>query len=248
MTKEWVKMASSEKRLSKSERKRRNQKRLILQAARRLFESSSYDDVSMEEIADEAAVSKQTLYNYFSSKDSIYFGIGSEGFRDAIELTTEMELSSLPGKQMVLKLVEIFFDTAIEFPLGIDISRRFSIVNSEMEGIAEKTLERRKKENQKVSQKKSIEDDMADYLELASKYEEYWKTAMEKGKKDGSITSDLNERQLMYYTYLFINGIANQMHLVNRPVMSSLRNADLDHEKVKEISLQIMANLLEHGE
>ena len=241
-------MASSEKRLSKSERKRRNQKRLILQAARRLFESSAYDDVSMEEIADEAAVSKQTLYNYFSSKDSIYFGIGSEVFRDAIKLTTEMELSSITGKQMVLKLVEIFFDTAIEFPRGIDISRRFSIVDSEMEGIAKKTLEKRKKEKRRVIQKKSLEDEMADYLELASKYEEYWKNAMEKGKKDGSITSNLNERQLMYYIYLFINGIATQMLLMNRPVMSSLRNADLDLERVKEISLQIMTSLLEDGE
>lgn len=237
-------MPSTEGELSKSERKRGIQKRLITRAARKLFELKSYDDVSMEEIADEAAVSKQTLYNYFSSKDSIYLRIGIEDFKEAMERTNEVSFSSLMGKDLVLKLVGIFFATALDFPLGVDISKRFTIINNEREGIAEKILQQRK-EKRPVRGKESLEEDLADYLEQASKYEKYWKDALERGKKDGTITSNLSANQLMYYTYILINGITNQMQLKKKPIMSALKDADLDNERIKEITLRLTENLLE---
>ena len=97
-------MTSSKEKLSRTERKHQIQRQLIIQAAQRLFEEQRYDDVSMESIADEAAVSKQTLYNYFSSKDAIYFGIGIEALRGSIERTEAIELSKYSGKDQVLKL------------------------------------------------------------------------------------------------------------------------------------------------
>ncbi|MFW9835359.1 MAG: TetR/AcrR family transcriptional regulator [Candidatus Thorarchaeota archaeon] len=239
-------MASLDNKLSRLERKRRNQKFMIVEAARKLFEARSYDDVSMEELADAAAVSKQTLYNYFSSKDSIYFGIGIENFREAINRTNEMSRPSLSGRELVLKLTEIFFNTAIEFPLGVEIARRFSIVNSELGSIAEKTLQKRKEKEGMRVKKKSIEEDLADYLDVALKYEKYWKSAIETGKKDGTITSSLTENQLMYYTFILINGVANQMQLKRKPIMIALKDGNLDSEKIKDITLSIMKNILEN--
>ncbi|MFW9911776.1 MAG: TetR/AcrR family transcriptional regulator [Candidatus Thorarchaeota archaeon] len=242
-----MKMISPKERLSKSERKLRTQKRLIIQAARKLFERKSYDDVSMENIADEAAVSKQTLYNYFSSKDSIYFGIGIEGFRNAIKRVEEMGFASLSGKDSVLKLTEIFFNTVIDFPLGVEISRRFSIINHEKDGIAEETLQKRRRGKSRMDEKKkSIEEDLADYLEQVWAYEKYWMNAIHQGQKDGTITSNLSEEQLMYYTFILINGVANQMQFKGKPLMVALKRGDLSHERIREITLRIMANLLEN--
>lgn len=240
-------MTSPKEKLTKSERKQRNQMRLIIESARKLFEEKSYEDVSMEEIADEAAVSKQTLYNYFSSKDSIYLGIGTEGFREALERTDEIKSASLTGKDLVLKLCEIFFNTAIYFPLNAEISRRFSTMNDEMGGIANQILLKRAEEESRIIERKvSIENALADYLEHVQKYENRWTTAIQEGKTDGSISSNLSIEQLMYYTYILITGIVDQLQLKKEPIMKALKNANLNYERIREITLRIMENLLEN--
>ena len=47
----------------------------ILSAACQLFAESDFHNVSMEEVAVSAGVGKGTLYNYFQSKDDLYFSI-----------------------------------------------------------------------------------------------------------------------------------------------------------------------------
>ncbi len=239
-------MIAPKEKLSKSERKYQNQRSMMIKAAKKLFEKKPYDDVSMEDIADEATVSKQTLYNYFSSKDSIYLGMGIEGFKDAIKILDELSLASKSGKDLVLKLIEIFFDAATNFP-SAEVSRRFIIINNEMDGIAEKTLQARIKETHKaVEKKRSIEEDLADYLEQVWNYEEHWKSAIRRGQKDGSISSNLSENQLMYYISILINGITSQLQFQGKPIMKALKRMDLSYKRIKEITLQLVENLFEN--
>ena len=47
----------------------------ILSAACQLFAESDFHNVSMEDVAASAGVGKGTLYNYFQSKDDLYFSI-----------------------------------------------------------------------------------------------------------------------------------------------------------------------------
>ncbi len=47
----------------------------ILYAACQLFAESDFQNVSMEEVAVSAGVGKGTLYNYFQSKEDLYFSI-----------------------------------------------------------------------------------------------------------------------------------------------------------------------------
>jgi AcrR family transcriptional regulator len=44
----------------------------ILEASQRVFSSRPYDEISIDEIAAEAAMSKGLLYHYFSSKRDLY--------------------------------------------------------------------------------------------------------------------------------------------------------------------------------
>jgi TetR/AcrR family transcriptional regulator, mexJK operon transcriptional repressor len=53
---------------SRSDRKRR----LLLQAATELFLDEGYDSTSMDDIAAKAAVSKPTVYKYFSDKERLF--------------------------------------------------------------------------------------------------------------------------------------------------------------------------------
>lgn len=70
------------------ERRARETRRRILQAALDLFVERGMDAVTVEEIADQADVARGTVFNYFATKESLCHGIGelqAETLRDAIE-------------------------------------------------------------------------------------------------------------------------------------------------------------------
>lgn len=63
------------------EREREQMQRTILDAARRLFISQGYANVSLRKIADQIEYSPAAIYGYFKNKDEIFFALAEEGFR-----------------------------------------------------------------------------------------------------------------------------------------------------------------------
>jgi AcrR family transcriptional regulator len=53
----------------------------ILQAARELFVSEGYRNVSMRKLAERIEYSPAAIYSYFPAKDDIFFALAEEGFR-----------------------------------------------------------------------------------------------------------------------------------------------------------------------
>lgn len=65
----------------RQERDREAVRRAILDAARELFVSEGYGNVSIRKIAERIEYSPAALYGYFPSKDDIFFALAEEGFR-----------------------------------------------------------------------------------------------------------------------------------------------------------------------
>ena len=63
------------------EREREAVSRSILDAARELFVTHGYQEVSIRKIADRIEYSPAAIYSYFPSKDDIFFALAEEGFR-----------------------------------------------------------------------------------------------------------------------------------------------------------------------
>jgi AcrR family transcriptional regulator len=63
------------------ERDREAVRRSILDAARELFVSEGFRNVSIRKIAERIEYSPAALYGYFPSKDDIFFALAEEGFR-----------------------------------------------------------------------------------------------------------------------------------------------------------------------
>src|SRR5579862_1754984 len=63
------------------ERDREAVRRAILDAARDLFVSEGYQNVSLRKIAERIEYSPAAIYGYFSNKDDIFFALAEEGFR-----------------------------------------------------------------------------------------------------------------------------------------------------------------------
>src|SRR5213595_3307280 len=63
------------------ERDREAVRRSILDAARELFVSEGYRNVSIRKIAEKIEYSPAAIYGYFPSKDDIFFALAEEGLR-----------------------------------------------------------------------------------------------------------------------------------------------------------------------
>lgn len=56
------------------ERKKEQTRRLIFEVAARLFSQSGFDDVTVAQVARVADVSEPTVFNYFPTKEDLFFG------------------------------------------------------------------------------------------------------------------------------------------------------------------------------
>ena len=59
----------------KREIKREKKKERIMEAAAELFSTKNYHEVMMDDVAKLISVAKGTVYNYFTSKEELYFTI-----------------------------------------------------------------------------------------------------------------------------------------------------------------------------
>ena len=65
----------------RQQRERLAVRQAILTAARELFVTEGYRNVSMRKIAERIEYSPAAIYSYFPSKDDIFFALAEEGFR-----------------------------------------------------------------------------------------------------------------------------------------------------------------------
>ena len=102
--------------MGKAERKRQ-----ILESAARLFSSRRYDEVLMDDIAQEANVAKGTLYSYFSDKEELYFAVVFDGISNLNErLQTKVDMETTPEKrlrEMIYAIVSFFKQNRFFFRL-----------------------------------------------------------------------------------------------------------------------------------
>ena len=83
-------------------------RRQLLETSARVFSERRYDEVSMNEIAASAGISKGLLYHYFASKQELFRATLEDAARD-IALRIEPD-SSLPPAERVRASVDAYLD------------------------------------------------------------------------------------------------------------------------------------------
>lgn len=99
----------------------------ILRMSRRLFTAKGYEDTTMEDIAEAAEVSKATLYNYFSSKESLLTGIADAALEE-VRLLIGADPSGEPDS--LLKLRQVLGMLALDSVRYISLTRRILYLNA----------------------------------------------------------------------------------------------------------------------
>lgn len=92
----------------RQERDREAVHRSILDAARELFVTEGYRNVSIRKIAEKIEYSPAALYGYFPSKDDIFYALAEEGFR-LLHAGEPGELDGLESLQPIERLRATFW-------------------------------------------------------------------------------------------------------------------------------------------
>lgn len=197
-------------KMTRRERKLQRTRQLILNSSRELFSSRPYEDVTMDEIAEHADLSRATLYNYYPSKETIYFEIGIQNMQEICKRQKTILNPENPGLEQITKLSEDLMKGLFEEPLDHEIMRRFLVTNSQSETPADETLK-------KMAKGEKVEDPseliLARYLQEIRIFEKIWNKAIEQGYKDGSIQHELNPDLLTHFIFMIISGIIDRVHL-----------------------------------
>ncbi|MGL4696377.1 TetR/AcrR family transcriptional regulator [Enterococcus larvae] len=165
----------------------------IIEAAERLFLANGIEATTMDMIAREANYSKTTIYNYFSSKQEIYYTVTYQSFlmeKKILEEVLEREqdffdqyFSICQSMVVFQKNYPLYFDTLLE---TIDINSDEPILNAiydigeEINGILQRMLEKGIEEGQISADIKFPEviyimwSSIAGIITMANKKEDYF--------------------------------------------------------------------------
>ncbi len=75
-------------------------RRLILDAAKKIFLEKGYEQASIRNIAEEIEYSPGTIYLYFKEKDEIFHEIHEEGFRKLLEYMSPLQFVADPFERL----------------------------------------------------------------------------------------------------------------------------------------------------
>ena len=70
-------------------REKKQRRNDIINTARKFFADRDFDEVSMDEIAEDIGLGKSTLYLYFKNKEALYFAIELRGIHIWVEMVKE---------------------------------------------------------------------------------------------------------------------------------------------------------------
>ena len=111
--------------------KRAKSRTAILHAAKGLFESKGIHNVTFQEIADRAGMSRTTVFNYFSTINDLLIALADEEVDD---LLAYCDASGLAGEELVQSLFLRLIDDTANYPL-LTIRLIFNgILNGEKDG------------------------------------------------------------------------------------------------------------------
>ena len=120
----------------------------IIESARELFNQYGYKKVSMGEIAENANVTKRTLYSYFKDKDDILKYFIEEEIDNMKKIIKEMEKENLPFIENVHKTILKVFEYKKKKPF-------IKVLTQEYEKLRNKTID---------EQLKLLDKNIQDYI------------------------------------------------------------------------------------
>jgi TetR/AcrR family transcriptional regulator len=98
------------------EREKEQRRNDIINAARKLFADRDFDEVSMDEIAEDIGLGKSTLYLYFKNKEALYFAIELRGIQIWVEMVKEEVKKGNTGLEKLILYINATREFSKKYP------------------------------------------------------------------------------------------------------------------------------------
>ncbi|GAB3913535.1 TetR/AcrR family transcriptional regulator [Larkinella knui] len=118
--------------VERKEREKEEMRKLILEAAQKLFLENGFEKVSIRNIADAIEYSPATIYLYFKDKNELLYGIHNIGFHKMIQ-EFQPALSLADPFDRLVEMGRRYFRFAFENPEHFDL---MFIMNAPMDALA----------------------------------------------------------------------------------------------------------------
>lgn len=106
--------------IERKEREREEMRKLILDAARKLFLENGFEKVSIRNIADEIEYSPATIYLYYKDKNELFFALHQTAFTKLIEEFAPIAQLEQPIDQLT-EMGRLYLQFAFENPELYDL-------------------------------------------------------------------------------------------------------------------------------
>ncbi len=239
---EEVKSVTKKQKLRDKKKERTGME--ILSVTHRLLLENQINDVTVEDIAEEAFVSRKTIYNYFKNKNDIFLGLGVQILKAANEFTENNFPTHLTGNEQLLFFCENSFKGRHEMQAFFSILAQFYKYISDND-IPIEEIHELVAEDKGTRKYEKLVDHLEEpnlikfYIELI-KNAELWIRAVRNGKNDGTIKKELEDEQIVNHLYVMISGIVYGMNL-NKP---TLKRVGLKEETIVKNTLDLIAIFL----
>ncbi|PWR72109.1 TetR/AcrR family transcriptional regulator [Methanospirillum lacunae] len=207
----------------RKEREREERRMQIISAAEHLFFEYGYDQVSMEQIANEAELSKGTIFFYFKNKEALYFTIVLQGIKlfhqkisDAVHECEGPAISQLTALGMA----------------GIRFSREYPGYRS--------MILLFKSGRFSLDQRESYNDEVTEFISHSEAMISLTEDIVESGVEDGSIRSDIDPIELAIIVRMMISSVMDK----SPEFVWSLKRRDIDEDLLISHYLNLIESIV----
>lgn len=175
---------------SRRERERKVRENEIIMAAETIFRQKGYENTSMDDIARGAQFTKRTLYQYFSSKENLFFAVLQKGMAKFQDYLTEGINPDLTGYGKIEQTMEACYRFYLDYPEFFRLMNHVGIARQQMSDPG---------------------DSRQSYLNLNDALFQNMARLISAGQADGSIPDDLDASKTSMSLIFLITALFNQL-------------------------------------
>jgi len=215
--------------VERREREKKKRKNDIINAAERLFFSKGYDNVSMNDIAQDVELSKATIYLYFENKESLFFTIVLRGTRILNSMIKKAVHNEDKGINLVNAYRTAYYKFTKEYPDYIQIynyfqSGRFNLASKK---IIENEIVKKETKNQSGNSLPYISECAMEILKLRNERFSILCQSIKKGIDDGTIRQNLDPVEVT----VLLSAISKSLSHIPHDHEKMLQSRGIDHDK-----------------
>lgn len=231
--------------LGRKELKRKQKREEIITSSEKLFFSKGYDDVSMNDIAKDAGMSKATLYLYFDNKDSLFFAIVLRGIKIMKSMVDEDVGCAEKGIDKIIAYRNAYFDFREKYPDYLRIYNLFQSGSFDLTKIVDNlvikdVIEKGRKYSMFPASIASFDENEKEIMRIRKDILILLINSIKIGMVDSSINEEINPVEM---AVLIVSMTENNLNM-SPDLVKTLEKENIDNKKFFLDTNNLVNNLL----